>query len=349
MSIVNHIIKEFLPQLENAEKKDLLEALVVMIDRELVSELYEDEPEDVVCPRCGCAHTIKKGKSCSGRQKYRCKSCNRYFTNATRRVLSLSKLKREVWVEYVKEMIGEASLRDAMLAVGVSLKTAFFMRHRICECMQGFLDEFRCGKNCSAEIDEYYIAESFKGNHRKNADFEMPRDSRRRGSDNKKRGISSDQIGILTAINDRGSVLAVAACRGHLGKQEAKDILEGKILEGAIVSTDKHPSYKKLIGELGAAVHNRFDSKDRSEGVINAVNSLHARLDTFVRRFKGISSRRLSNYLTWFCWIESFKALRKGSDWKNLMVKHIVNGFYETRIRDYPQTPYPFGEYWGLA
>jgi len=346
VSIVNQIIKQFIPQMSSEEREELLACLVMAIDRELTDSLTAQE--DVKgCPRCDCARITKKGRH-KGKQIYWCKGCKRRFSESTSRILALSKLDREVWVAYARLMLEGYSLRDCADGCGVCLKTSFFMRIRICECMKGYLDAFRVGEACTAEIDEFHLRESFTGNHTKGTGFEMPRKAKRRGSDDARRGISNDLICVLTGINDRGAIFLEVACRGRLGKEDARAILADKITEGAIVSTDKHQSYKKLMAELGTAVHNRYDSKDRSEGVINAVNSLHARLTDFLRQFRGISSRRLRHYLVWFEWLESFK-LRRGKERSDVAVGHIANGFYETRIRECWKEPYPFGVYWGLA
>jgi transposase-like protein len=349
MAIVEHIIKEFLPQLEDDERKVLLNELVRLIDSELVFGMTDDAAP-TVCPRCGCPHTIKKGRTSIGTQRYLCKGCARLFTPATNKLLATSKLPREAWVAYVRAMVFGCSLRQCAADVGVGLKTSFFMRHRICECMAGYVDVMHCGAGCAVEIDELYIRESFKGNHGKGNSFRMPRKPKRRSTaSGDARGIGHNQIGILTAINDRGSIMAQVACRGTLNQKAALSLLEDKALEGAIVSTDWQSTYGKVLAELNVAVHNRYSSTYRREGVINAVNSLHARLRSFLEPFKGVATRRLSNYLVWFCWLESFKTLYKSEERKDLMVKHLANGTYETHIRDYPSTPYPFGEYWGLA
>jgi transposase-like protein len=346
MDIVNQIIKQFIPQMSNEEKEELLACLVTFIDQELVDRLTEEKVEGR-CPRCESKRVIKKGFK-SGRQYYLCKECDRHFSSSTSKVLALSKLERDVWVEYARCMVDCLTLRECADRCGVCLKTSFFMRVRVCECMACYLDAFRVDSACTAEIDEYYLRESFTGNHTKGARFIMPRRPRRRPTDDAKRGISDNLICVLTGINDRGCVFLEIAARGRIGKEEARKILEGKVAEGAIVSTDKHQAYRKLMPELGVAIHNRYDSKDRSQGVINMVNSLHARLGDFLGRFKGISSRWLDNYLVWFQWIESFK-LRHGKERADMTVNHIANGFYETRIRDCWKKPYPFGENWGLA
>ena len=348
MNIVSHIIKEFIPQLDTDEKKELLDCLVKVMDLEMIAEMSPGEDASgLMCPRCGCPYTIKKGRP-NGHQRYFCKGCERFFSSSTNRVLGLTKLDRDVWVAYAHEMLTGATLREAASEVGVGLKTSFFMRIRICECMEGNLEAFRVGPGCSAEIDEYFMRESFKGNHTRSETFDLPRKAKRRPKDGVKAGASKGQVCILTGINDRGTSFLELAARAALNAEAAKDILSDKVAEGAIVSTDWAAPYKTVMKELGVAVHNRYVSTNRSQGVINAVNALHARLTDFLAPFRGLSTRRLRWYFAWFEWVEAFRSLRTRSDRVVLATGHVVNGYYVTRLRDLWTTPYPFSEYWGL-
>ena len=55
------------------------------------------------------------------------------------------------------------------------------------------------------EMDETFVAESFKGNHKKSG-FKMPRPTRKRGKRVKKCGISNEQVCIATAIDRSGNL-----------------------------------------------------------------------------------------------------------------------------------------------
>ncbi len=340
------MFNQLVEQMTFQEKKAALDHLNRIID----AEIMEAQPtsESGACPRCGCHVTVRAGHQ-RGYQRYLCRGCGRGFSCRTMRILANSKLPRETWAAFARCMIERYPLRAAARACHVSLKTAFFMRHRICEMMSRDLDPFRVDKGCSAEIDEYYLHESFCGNHTKSSSFAMPRKAHRRPSDMHRRGISDELICILTGVNDHGDCFLELACRGHLPKGAARKILAGKVAAGSVVSTDRHPTYKGLIPELGAAVHNRYDAKDHSEGTINSVNSLHSRLAKFLRPFESVSSRRLPNYLVWFQWLESFKKLDDDAMRKELAIKHIASGSYDTKWREYKDTPYPFGDYYGWA
>lgn len=56
----------------------------------------------------------------------------------------------------------------------MSLKTSFFMRHRILEVMEGMLPPFEAGMGCPAQVDETLVPDSLSGNHRRSAGFPCP-------------------------------------------------------------------------------------------------------------------------------------------------------------------------------
>ena len=54
------------------------------------------------CPHCESHAVCKYGITC-GKQRYKCKSCYRTFTDLSKSVLSSSKLLLEKWLEYFKD------------------------------------------------------------------------------------------------------------------------------------------------------------------------------------------------------------------------------------------------------
>ena len=52
------------------------------------------------CPHCDSHEICKYGITC-GKQRYKCKSCRRTFTDLSKSVLSSSKLPLEDWLEYI--------------------------------------------------------------------------------------------------------------------------------------------------------------------------------------------------------------------------------------------------------
>lgn len=104
----------------------------------------------------------------------------------------------------------------------------------------------------------------------------MPRESRERGGQVHKRGLSREQICVMTGVNDSGDAFLDMAGRGSLSTSRALESLRGKVRAGAVVATDKSGAYPSALRELSAAAHLAYDSKNRAEGTINHVNALHS-------------------------------------------------------------------------
>ncbi len=358
-----------------AHRREAIEALQAVIAAELMNSAAAGV-EVACCPCCGSVSICKNGHDAFGAQRWRCNDCGKTFTAATGTILGSTKLKPETWRRYVECFVDRLSLRECAQRCGVGLKTSFFMRHRIIECIFKSLPSFQVESGCSAELDETFFRESFKGNHDRSA-FRLPRPPRHHGGKLHTRGVSNEQICVMTGINDFGDIfyevakrgplskdvaknvltdkirsgaiistdkaagyrivlpqLGVifyeVAKRGPLSKDVAKNVLTDKIRSGAIISTDKAAGYRIVLPQLGVAAHNAFDSKDRSQGVINRINAVHSLLNGFMERFRGVSTRHLGAYLAWFKWTRSFD--RKDGALAELAMKQVaqlLNGFME--------------------
>lgn len=67
---------------------------------------------------------------------------------------------------------------------------------------------------------------------------------------------------------------------------------------------------------------------------INHINSLHSKLKIQMYRFKGVSSKFLSNYMVWYKWLESFNDDKEIIRTKNMII-HSVIPFVDTKIKGY--------------
>lgn len=338
--IVTSLAKRFLPQMSKEERREAIESLKKPIDEEFFNMCCEDRPESdrVRCPRCGSRHAVKKGHDADGSQRCLCRSCLRTFTARTNKVFSTTKLERATRMEFAECHVDVSSLRETAQRCSVSLKTAFFMRHRILECMAQSMPVFRSAAGDEMQIDECYFRESFKGN-RRNAPYDIPRKARHRSF----RRDSCEEICVLTGINDAGDLFFELAGRGNTTRERAVRYLEGKIASGAIVATDKAHAYRNLVKTFDLRRHTSRHSKEHA---VNKANALHARIKEFIRGFHGVSTRRLWNYLAWFKWIWSFGYSRTAKETAGLVIEQAGLNPYRTTWRNYKSTPYPFYDYW---
>lgn len=343
--ILSSIAEQFLPQMTPAERRAAIESLQRIIDEERFKLATDGADSPCACPRCGCERSVKRGRDSAGRQRHKCKGCGATFTAASGGVLSNSKLQDATWQRFAACFVDRLPLRECAQRCQVSLKTAWFMRHRVLEALWKHMPRFQVQEGCGAVLDEAFFNENFKGNHTRSAGFKMPRKARHRGRENHTRGISHDLICVLTGVNDAGDIFFDVACRGKLSRETAYSLLEGRVEEGSIVSTDKLQSYVPALRELGVACHNAFDSKTQ-KGPLNPVNTLHSLIEGFMAPFKGISTRRLEKYLAWFKWDRSFRRGKTAADTAEVALRQLAGGTYETTWRKCKDTPYPFFEYW---
>ncbi|HHV60536.1 MAG TPA: IS1595 family transposase [Clostridiaceae bacterium] len=194
-------IKTNIRTLSDAELQDLFDFIGELVALNSISvNLPKDCRESrfsrgVVCPHCNSDIVIKNGKLC-GKQRYKCKSCGKTFNDFTKSTLSNTKLPLEKWIKYAKCMVLGFSIRKCSQVVGVCVKTSFYMRHKILDAVRTFMGIGSV--EGIVEMDETFVAESFKGNHRRSG-FQMPRPSRKRGGGVSLRGISREQVCIATA------------------------------------------------------------------------------------------------------------------------------------------------------
>ena len=114
---------------------------------------------------------------------------------------------------------------------------------------------------------------------------------------------------------------------------------------GAVVATDKATAYIDVLHDLKVASHESYDSKDRSEGTINRINTVHSLLESFMARFKGVSTKHLAAYLDWFRWCRTFMATDSRTA-ESTVARQLANGTCATRIRDMFNVLPPYMDYW---
>lgn len=238
-----------------------------------------------VCPHCNSELISRNGKY-NGKQRYICKDCRKTFTDFTNSATYRSKKSLDKWLKYAKCMIMGLSIRKSAKIVGINIATSFFWRHKILDCISAFLGTGHV--DGVIEADEVFFAESFKGTRTNN----MPRKSRKRGKEIKKRGISKEQICVATALDRQGNLIIEPLCKGRMTHKELERLYKGHIGESSILCTDSHKSYIKFATDLNLD-HKRIKTGKHKEGIyhIQHINSLHSNLKKWMGRFNGVASK----------------------------------------------------------
>ncbi len=308
MSSTKSIFKD-IKSLSDNEIEELFNHIGELISfKSLTKSIHSDSREQrysngVACLHCGSTSVIKHGKK-NNVQRFRCKDCGKTFNDLTLTPMANSHVKLEQWIEYAKCMVIGLSIRKSASHCKVSVKTSFYMRHRLLDAVRNFQG---IGEVSGiVEMDETFLPESFKGNHKKSG-FAMPRKSRKRGKQVNKRGISGEQVCIATAIDRKGNIIFEMTNKGRIKTADLERLFKNRLDPDSLICTDSHKSYIKF-GKEKVSEHIRIASGKHKNGVyhISHVNSLHSKFKKWVARFNGVATKHLANYLHWFKWLQTF-------------------------------------------
>jgi transposase-like protein len=280
-----------LERLTTNQRLQLAEALHVVSASDEALDIVNDRAMRChLCPNCQSARAWRWGVK-SGVQRFRCKDCGRTYNALTGTPLARLK-RRDAWLAYCDVMIQGLSVRKAASAVHVHKNTAFRWRHRMLTAPSQVYD---VEMNGIVEADETYFLESFKGSRA------MQRPARKRGGSASKRGVSKEQIAVLVVRDRQGrhfDQILPAVDKATLGV-----LLPQLLSNESVLCTDGAHVYKSVAKSLGIPHESlRFGTHGRvKEQVFHVqhVNAYDSRLKLWMKRFGGVATKYLANYLGW--------------------------------------------------
>ena len=243
------------------------------------------------CPHCRSHEIVRWGRS-DGLPRYRCKSCRKTF-NALTNTPMAGLHKKEEWLEHAGAMIDGASVAKTAERCKVHYTTAFRWRHRFLTSLSSDKPHFLSG---IVEGDEMFVLESFKGKR-----SDLPRPSRKRGGKAAKRGLSAEQIPIVVVRDRQGATFD--AVLPKLDRASMAGAL-GDVLAGAeALCCDGGKAIVAFARRTALPVHvlpaPGGPRPDAPQFHINNVNGYHGRFKEWMRRFHGVATKNLPNYLGW--------------------------------------------------
>ena len=289
-------LRALLTRLTAMQRLDLLQELAGAKSLDEATALVEQRSgQRPVCTTCGAERVVRNGHA-NGLQRYKCRGCGATFNALTG--TSLARLRhRGKWLEQAQVMIDGISVRKAAARLGVGRSTAFRWRHRWLEVARETKARQMTGV---VEADETYHLQSYKG-QKALLRTKTTRRPRRRGGVGCTRGTSAEHTPILALVSRHGE--AADHVLDGASAADIKKVLPGSLAEDVVLCTDGSATLKRAARELALehqAVKTSAGSRVRGPWHVQNVNAYHSRFKTWVRRFNGISSRYLANYLGWF-------------------------------------------------
>jgi transposase-like protein len=221
------------------------------------------------CPHCGeCERTAKLGGKSTRIGVYKCYSCRKPFTVKIGTIFEASHVAMNLWLQAIYLMCASKkgiSSNQLHRTLGVTLKTAWFMSHRIREAMRDdSLAGFGVGGGV-VEVDETFIG---------------------REPGMQKKAAYHHKMKVLTLV-DRATGRAKSMVVDDLKIKTLMPIILGNIAKEAILYTDEASHYTRIGREFA---HHDFTTHKTGEYVRGDVhtNTVEGYFSVFKRGMKGV-------------------------------------------------------------
>ena len=243
------------------------------------------------CPHCTSLHVNRHGHS-NGLQRYRCFDCHKTFSALTGTPLNRLH-KRGKWLDQAQALQDGQTLREVALFLNIHLSTAHRWRHRFLALPMAIQPQALTG---IAEADETMFLLSFKGKR-----SGLDRKARKRGGKASKRGLSHEQVPVLVARDRAGVTMDCVLKAMDITTMSAA--LKPFVGKDVVLCTDGSKALAGAARELGVEHHAvNLSAGVRVDGAwhVQNVNAYHSRLKSWIRKFYGVATCYLPNYLGWF-------------------------------------------------
>jgi transposase-like protein len=243
-------------------------------------------PNGPACPRCGAMERIGKLAGKSTRQGvYKCYECRKPFTVRIGTIFEDSHVALKLWLQAIYLVAASKkgiSANQLHRVLGVTLKTAWFMGHRIREAMTTVpLDKLGdAGSSGIVEADETYFGRTTgmgKGAH-----------------------LSKKQQ-VVALVERKGRVRAFHVRTVNV--DSLKSILDGNIAQEARLMTDGAGMYKKIGKQFASheVVDHAAGEYARGDVTTNTVEGFFGILKMGIGGiFQHVSAQHLHRYVSEF-------------------------------------------------
>jgi len=241
-------------------------------------------PEGPTCPHCGGVERISKMQGKSTRLGlYKCYQCRKPFTVRMGTIFESSKVPLHVWLQAMYLVAGSKkgiSSHQLARTLGLTVKTAWFLSHRIREAMrEGDLTPFGEGGG-AVEVDETYIG--------RKAGTPLPKGGW---------GHKMTVLGLIDRNSGKSRFFHVD------GGKEIQGIVLDNLSREARLMTDEHVMYRKIgreFAEHGSVMHY---NKEYVRGDVTT-NTIEGAFSIFKRGMRGVyqhcREKHLHRYLAEF-------------------------------------------------
>lgn len=233
-------------------------------------------------------------------------------------------------------MMNGLSLRKPAKICNIHYNTAFAWRHKVLDALQHMASGVK--PKGIVEADEAFFPISFKGNHKKNKNFDMPRNPHKTGNLTSVRCLSNEKACVPCAVNRNDLSISQITNTGRVATSDLYNIYDNRIEKGSTVITDKMNSYVRFAKTSGINLIQLKSGKSKN-GIYNIqhISNYHSQLKRFLRGFNGVSTKYLNNYLVWNNLVNYAKETIEEE--ANIFLSFVLTTLITVRYRDISKRP----------
>ena len=239
-------------------------------------------PDGPVCPHCGVVdrayrlegvRTKPSKKNPEGKERHglwKCRDCRKQFTVRKDTTFEESHLPLHLWLQAIHLMISSKkgiSSHQLHRVLGITYKSAWFLTHRIRECMRSRdLTPFGSGGGV-VEVDETYIGK------------ERDKPAKARGPHQKMK---------MMTLVDRDTRQAKSVVIDDLKRDTLKKVITDNMSREAVLLTDEYRAYGHMASEVASEHHTvNHSAGEYGRGDIHT-NTVEGFYSIFKRGMKGV-------------------------------------------------------------
>jgi transposase-like protein len=244
------------------------------------------------CPHCGVLDesTALKGKS-TRLGVYKCRACRKPFTVKVGTIFESSHIKLHIWLQAIFLLSSSKkgiSSNQLSRSLGITLKSAWFLSHRIREAMRDGGLQILGGADQIVEADETYFGNT-----------KIARERSKYAPAFTKGGRGSSKRAIVSLVERGGNVRSFHVDRAD--KATVASIVTQNVARESRLHTDESNLYKGADGYFSTHETVKHSIKEYARGDVNT-NSVEGFFSIFKRGMKGIyqhcGEKHLHRYLS---------------------------------------------------
>ena len=242
-------------------------------------------PKKIHCPEYGtCDSSIKHGTLKNGTQRYRCKECGKTFILNTSPTKYLRNSDYTI-KRFIGYMIDDVALDVIARNLKINIKTAHYYRYLVFHSLKDYQNEIKLSG--SIVIDETFMR------------IQEEKYKLRRMDGKGIRGLSFNQLCIITLINLQGLCTAKISSRAMASPDDYKRLLNHNIGKVKRFLHDGNPKQVQFMNQFGCE---KIDARRDESGEYSTdiIDSLHSNIKRYLFKHAGYRMKNLQHYLNFF-------------------------------------------------